>query len=101
MPHNASAAKRLRQNLKRRTRNRDRLTELKTLRKQLLRALHDGKADEAKTLFETLTRRVDQAAAKQTIHSNTAARMKARLATRLNAPAPVAVKGGHKAKKKV
>jgi small subunit ribosomal protein S20 len=90
MPHNASAAKRLRQNLKRRTRNRDRLTELKTLRKQMLRALHDGKADEAKTLFTTLTRRVDQAAAKQTIHGNAAARLKARMAVRLNAPAPVA-----------
>ena len=100
MPHNASAAKRLRQNLKSRTRNRDRLTELKTLRKQLLRALHDGKATEAKDLFSTLTRRVDQAAAKKTIHGNTAARMKSRLALRVNAPAPVAAAKTAPVKKK-
>lgn len=90
MPHTASAAKRLRQNVKRRTRNSDRLTELKTLRKKLLRALNDGKKDEAQTLYRTLTRRVDQASAKRTVHPNAAARIKARLALRLAAPAPAA-----------
>ena len=87
MPHTESAKKRLRQNEKRRLANKARATELKSIRKQLLRALHDGKKDEAQTFYRELTSRLDQAASLNVIHRNAAARAKARLAQRINAPA--------------
>lgn len=96
MPHSASAAKRLRQNLKRRTRNRDRTTELKSLKKQIIRALHDGKAAEAAETYKTFTQKLDRAAASRTIHPNAAARQKGRVAIAIaaaaKAPAPAAKK---------
>jgi len=60
MPHNNSAKKRMRQNEARRLRNKSRLTELKTIRKQLLRAVHDGEKPQAEELYRTLTKRLDQ-----------------------------------------
>jgi small subunit ribosomal protein S20 len=90
MPHTASAAKRLRQNEQRRLRNKARSTELKTISKSLLRALNDGKPDEAKNIYRQLTRRLDQAASLKVIHPNHAARTKARMAKRLAAPPPAA-----------
>jgi small subunit ribosomal protein S20 len=87
MPHTESAKKRLRQNEKRRLANKARATELKSVRKHLLRALHDGKKDEVQTLYRELTKRLDQAASLKVIHRNAAARAKARLAQRINAPA--------------
>jgi small subunit ribosomal protein S20 len=93
MPHNQSAKKRLRQNEERRVRNKDRLTELKTIRKQLTRAINDGQKDKVDGIYRQLTKRVDQAAALSTVHKNTAARVKSRLAAKvhafLNAPAKV------------
>ena len=85
MPHTASAKKRLRQSEERRIRNKDRATELKTISKQFLRALNDGKPDDAKTLYKELSKRLDQAAAVDVIHKNHAARTKARMAKRLTA----------------
>ncbi len=90
MPHTVSAAKRLRQSLERRTRNRNRTTELKTIGKQFLRALHDGKVDDAKGLYNRLSQRLDQASSLKVIHKNAAARVKARLAKKLSAPQPAA-----------
>jgi small subunit ribosomal protein S20 len=87
MPHNNSAKKRARQNETRRQRNKSRLTELKTIRKQVLRALHDGKPDEAKTLYREMSSRLDQAASLKTIHHNNAARAKARMALKIQAAA--------------
>lgn len=96
MPHSSSAAKRLRQNLKRRTRNRDRTTELKTLKKQILRALHDGKAAEAAEVYKTFAQKIDRASASRTIHPNAGARQKGRVAIAIaaaaKAPAPAAKK---------
>ncbi|MBA3685329.1 MAG: 30S ribosomal protein S20 [Planctomycetes bacterium] len=86
MPHTVSAAKRLRQSLERRTRNRDRTTELKTIRKQFLRALHDGKVDDAKGLYQRLSQRLDQASSLKVIHKNAAARVKSRMAAKLITP---------------
>lgn len=86
MTHSISAAKRVRQNEKRRLQNKDRLTELKTIKKKILRAVHDQKLDEAKTLFNDFGRRLDQAAARHTIHKNAAARQKSRVAAKLVAP---------------
>jgi small subunit ribosomal protein S20 len=87
MPNNASAAKRDRQNEKRRVANKARTTELKTIQKQFLRAVHDGKQDEAAASFQRFTKRIDQAAANNVVHKNNASRHKSRLALRLKAMA--------------
>jgi small subunit ribosomal protein S20 len=85
MPHNNSARKRMRKNEVRRVRNKDRLTELKTIRKQLLRALHDKEQSKAEGLYVQLTKRLDQAASNKTIHKNAAARAKSRIALKVQA----------------
>jgi small subunit ribosomal protein S20 len=95
MPHTESAKKRLRQNEVRRVRNKDRTTELKSIRKNVLRALHDGQPAKAEELYRDFTKRVDQAAAGNTIHRNTAARAKSRLAIAITAAAKAV---GEKAK---
>jgi small subunit ribosomal protein S20 len=92
MPHNNSAAKRLRKNEKRRIANKDRLTELKTLRKRIERHLHDGQAEQAKSLFSTFTKRLDQAASVSTLHKKAADRLKSRVAQKVNKPAPAPAK---------
>jgi small subunit ribosomal protein S20 len=80
MPHTPSAKKRLRQSEDRRILNKDRNTELKSIRKKLLRAVHDGQKQEADQLYRQFSQRVDQAASVNTIHRNAAARAKARMA---------------------
>jgi small subunit ribosomal protein S20 len=85
MPHNNSARKRMRKNEVRRVRNKSRLSELKTIRKQLLRALHDKEQSKAEGLYVELTKALDQAAAKKTIHKNAAARAKSRIALKVQA----------------
>lgn len=85
MPHTRSAAKRLRQSEDRRLRNKARSTELKNLKKQVLRELHDGKKDEAQMTFRRLAKRLDQAASIRVIHPNAAARSKSRMALALAA----------------
>lgn len=87
MPNCLSAAKRLRQTEKRRLRNKARKTELKTIRKKFLRAVHDGDQDDAEALLRRFMKRVDQASARGFIHRNTASRDKARLARHLAAAA--------------
>jgi small subunit ribosomal protein S20 len=86
MPHTASAAKRLRQNEKRRVANKARTTELKSLRKQLERAIHDGQAEQAAKLQRQFAKRVDQAASVGTLHKNTASRLKSRIALAVARP---------------
>ncbi len=94
MPHTASAAKRLRQNEKRRLSNKARSTELKTLHKNLERAVHDGHLDQAETIYRRYAQRLDQAASGNVIHANNAARHKGRAAAKIasakKAPAPAA-----------
>jgi small subunit ribosomal protein S20 len=93
MPHSASAKKRHRQNLRNRERNRAAKSEVKTQIRKVLDALSKGDATSAGEHFRTVTKKVDQAAAKHTIHRNRAARIKSRLSARLKAA------GGGKAKK--
>lgn len=98
MPHTQSAKKRLRQNEERRLRNKARTTELKTMRKQILRAVHDGQKDQAETLYRAFTAGVDQAASLRTIHPNAAARAKSRMARVIaGGPAAAAVVAGRPA----
>lgn len=85
MPHNNSARKRMRKNEARRVRNKSRLSELKTIRKQIQRALHDKEQAKAEGLYVELTKCLDQAAALKTIHKNAASRTKSRLATQIQA----------------
>ena len=93
MPHNNSAAKRLRKNETRRLANKSRLSELKTLKKSVERAIHDGQADQAKTLYRDFAKRVDQAASVNVVHKNAAARLKSRMALAIAKPAAAPVKG--------
>jgi small subunit ribosomal protein S20 len=93
MPHTQSAKKRLRQNEVRRIRNKDRLTEIKSIRKQILRAIHDGQKQEAETLYREMTKHLDQAASQRTIHRNSASRTKARIAKAIATGRPAAPSG--------
>jgi small subunit ribosomal protein S20 len=94
MPHTESAKKRLRQSEKRRLRNRDAKKEIKDQVKQFLKAVQGGNREEMQKEYQLVSRRLDKAGAKRTIHPNKAARRKARLARLLNAKigAPAAPK---------
>lgn len=87
-----SAKKRNKQNERNKVRNRARKAAIKTETRKLLDAIHDGDVERARDLFVKVTKQLDQTAAKGTLHRNTAARRKSRLAKRLNAA--VAAKAG-------
>lgn len=85
MPTSSSAEKRLRQNRKRRARNRSWKSRARTARRRLLEALDAG-ADE-ETLRERLGEVVsllDRLVSKGIFHANKAARWKSRLQRRVN-----------------
>ena len=85
MAHSLSAKKRVRQNLKRRARNRARKDEIKGQVKTFLSALSGGDFKKAAAELNKTVQRMDRVAAKGTIHKNTAARKRSRLTKRLNA----------------
>ena len=85
MPHSASAKKRHRQNLRNRERNRAAKSEIKTHVRKVLESISTGDVAAGKEHFRTVAKKVDQAAAKKTIHRNRAARIKSRLSSRLKA----------------
>ncbi|MFQ5592097.1 MAG: 30S ribosomal protein S20 [Phycisphaerae bacterium] len=80
-----SAKKRIKQNERNRARNRARRSVVKTETKKLLVAIHRGDLQQAQDLFARVTKKIDQVAGRGTLHRNTAARTKSRLARRLNA----------------
>jgi small subunit ribosomal protein S20 len=80
-----SAAKRVRQSQRDRTRNRARKAAVKMETRKLLDAIGSGDAESARKAFVTVTKKLDQVAAKGTLHKNTVARRKSRLAKQLNA----------------
>ena len=84
MAHSLSAKKRVKQNAKRRVRNRARKSTVKTQVKHFEGALAEGDAAKAGEQFRLLVKRIDQVASTSTLHKNTAARMKSRFAKRLN-----------------
>lgn len=96
MPNLASAAKRMKQNERNRASNRARKSVLKSETKKFLDLVAAGKGDAAKTALAQVYKKVDQIAAKGSLHKNTAARRKSRLAKQLNAAAtaPKATKKG-------
>jgi small subunit ribosomal protein S20 len=80
MPTSLSAAKRVRQNEKRRISNRNKASALKTAMKRLDKAVAAGNKDEVKAATAEAYKRIDKAAVAHVIHKNTAARRKSLVA---------------------
>ena len=79
MPTTAAAKKDLRQNHKRRLLNRSQRAALRTVLKKCRLAAAGDDAEAAQKAFGLAVKRLDQAAAKNLLHKNTAARTKSRL----------------------
>ena len=85
MAHSLSAKKRVRQNLKLRARNRARKDLIKVQLKAFTVATTSGDLKKAETELRAVASRLDKTVAKGSLHKNTAARKRSRLAKRLNA----------------
>ena len=85
MPRSISAKKRVRQNLRRRTRNRVIKTHLRTARRAFLEAVAASNLDEARTRLRACERLLHRAAVNGPLHRKTAGRVIGRLRRRLNA----------------
>lgn len=84
MPNSLSAKKRVRQNAKRRSLNLWRKRRIKEQIKSFLKAVHDQDTSAAEEAYRKTCSVLDRIACTKTIHRNTAARRKSRLARRLN-----------------
>ena len=85
MPTTKSAAKRLRQSIERRARNRSAKRELRTLCNKVREAVLAGDAATADTEFKLAAKKLDRAGARKIIHPNAAARLKSRLSAQIRA----------------
>lgn len=85
MPNSASAKKRLRQDTKRRLRNRSIKSALRSQMGKVLEAIKDGDIEASEAQFRLATKKLDQAAAGRVIHRNAAARLKSRLSKKIKA----------------
>ena len=85
VPNTDSAKKRVTQNVDRAARNRWRRNRVKTQEKLFLAALHDGDKVKAEAEFRKVASILDRVGTTSTMHRNTVARRKSRLAARLNA----------------
>jgi small subunit ribosomal protein S20 len=83
MPNTKSAAKRHRQSIKRRDRNRAAKSEVKTQIRKVRELIAKGDGEAAATQFRLAAKTVDQAAASRIVHKNLAARVKSRLSAAL------------------
>jgi small subunit ribosomal protein S20 len=83
--HTLSANKRVRQSAKRRQRNRDRKRQIRLELKKMHSAIASGDKTAAGAEFKNTQKILDRIATRGTIHPNTAARRKSRLARKLNA----------------
>lgn len=79
MPNTASAKKRLRQNEKLRIHNKARKSAVRTQIRKVREAVQAGNGEVAQTELRIAQKKLDQAAAKNVIHKNAAARTKSRL----------------------
>jgi len=82
--HSLSAKKRVRQNAKRNRINRARKSQIKTQIKRFEQALSVGDAKAASEQYRLVVEKLDKIAGSSTMHKNTAARKKSRLAKKLN-----------------
>src|SRR6266478_813629 len=85
MPHTKTAKKRLRQNAKRRERNRTAKKAVKTQIKRFLDVAKSGSVEELQQEYNTAAKKLDKAAAKRVVHPNLAARKKSQLAKLVHA----------------
>ncbi len=85
MAHHASAQKQMRQGQKRRARNRQNISQLRTQVKKLRSAIAEGDAKAAQSLLPVTVGQIDKAAKKGIVHDNAAARYKSRLTRKVRA----------------
>ena len=85
MPHTSSAEKRLKQYEKRRLRNKSRIRTLKKQIKTFDETAKEGTAEDLQKAYSAAASLLDKAAAKRTMHPNTASRKKSQLAKKLAA----------------
>jgi small subunit ribosomal protein S20 len=93
MPHTTSAKKRLRQNAKRRERNRTTKKAVKTQLKRFHEVAESGTVEQLQQEYNTAAKKLDKAAAKRIVHPNLAARKKSQLSKVLHGkkqPTPAA-----------
>jgi small subunit ribosomal protein S20 len=83
--HSLSAKKRIRQNEKRRARNRGRKAQIKSKIREFSDALASGDQTKTNDALRAAIKKIDQIAAKGAIHKNTASRRKSLLQRKLNA----------------
>ena len=79
MPNSLSSKKRLRQNQDHRLRNRATKSALRGQIRKVRTAIQGGDVETSQQEFVAVTKKLDQAASKNVIHANQAARLKARL----------------------
>ena len=84
MPHTPSAKKRLRQNQKRRVRNRTAMKDVKGQLKKVETTADEGTLDQLRAEIRMANKRLDKAAARKVIHPNLVARKKSQLSRLLN-----------------
>jgi small subunit ribosomal protein S20 len=82
MAHSKQAAKRNRQNIKAREKNKVQRSAFKSAVKRVNNAVSAG-ASAAKALVPMAMKKIDKAAKNRVIHKNTAARLKSRMAKKL------------------
>ena len=87
MAHSLSAKQRIRQNAKRRARNRARKNQIRLAVRSFDETIRSGDAGKSADALKSAIKKIDQIAAKGTIHKNTASRKKSQLQKRLNATA--------------
>lgn len=83
MPNSVSARKSLKQSQERRLRNRSQRSALRTQIKKVRAAISSGDVEAGEKEFRLVVKKLDQAAAKNLIHANAAARTKSRLSKAL------------------
>ena len=85
MANTKSAEKRIRQSIRRNTRNRMVKSGVKTAVKGILSAVEANDLENAKILLKNTVPVIDKAAAKGVLHKNTASRKISRITRRINA----------------
>ncbi len=79
MPNSKSAAKRVRQNIKREERNRRVKSMLKTSIRRFEESMDSGDREDARVKLNAAVRQIDKAQSKGIMHKNNAARKKSHL----------------------
>ena len=87
MANSAQARKRARQAEKRRTKNAEQRSQLRTFIKKVMTLVESGDKEQAQVAFKVATPIIDSAVTKGLIHKNKAARSKSRLNAKISAMA--------------